>query len=366
MRIAITTPFFPPHPGGLERHVYELAHGLSKRGFDVHIVTSDIKAPKVDPDLGYEVVRLRSRRIGFDCMVSGLGRTFDRIGPDIVHSHAPLSLITNQTSRLIGHRKRLLCTYHGDYYKKALWERMFKTARNYIQLPYVLHYPKFTITLTEYDRRLLNRYGIDDRRIRLVYPGIDIARYRRDLSKNSYDGKTILYVGRVVYEKGVKELILAFRALLKRHKDARLVVAGTGYALDDMKVLAKDLGISRKVDFLGWVLHEDLHELYRKASFVVLPSFSEGLPYVVLEAMASGQTLVATNVSGMNEAIIHKRSGILYDVDSKDALLKAMLELIDDPERCKGMGQFGAEHCRKNFSNERWFKETVRLYEETA
>jgi 1,4-alpha-glucan branching enzyme len=366
MRVAITTPFFPPHPGGLERHVYELASGLSKRGFDVHIVTSDIKAPKAEPDLGYEIIRLPSKRIGFDCIVSGLRQTFDRIRPDIVHSHAPLSIISSQTSWLIGKSKPLLCTYHGDYYKKALWERMFKVMRNHIQLPYVLHHPRFTIALTDYDRRLLKRYGIDDRRIRIIYPGIDIARYRRDLSGNIYDGNMVLYVGRVVYEKGIKELLMAFKALSERHDDAKLVVAGTGYALNDMVELSKDLGLVGKVDFKGWVLHEDLHELYQKASFVVLPSFSEGLPYVVLEAMASGQALVATNVSGMNEAVVHERSGILYEVGDSDALLKAMLDLIDDPERCERMGRFGAEYCRKGFSTERWFKETVRLYEEAA
>jgi glycogen(starch) synthase len=366
MRVAITTPFFPPHPGGLERHVFELAEGLAKRGFEAYIITSDILAPEREPDVDFEIIRLPSRRIGFDCLVSGLRRKFREIDPDIVHSHAPLSLIASMTSKIIKHSRPLVCTYHGDYYKKAAWENVVKHFRNHFQLPITLHYPRYTIALTEYDRRLLNRYGIDDGKIRVIYPGIEIDAYRSMISANRYDTRKILYVGRVVYEKGIRELLVAFGSLVKRVKGAELVIAGTGYALEDMKRLARDLGIAKKVGFLGWVEHDDIPGLFNEAAFLVLPSFSEGLPYVVLEAMASGQAIVASDVSGMNEAIVNGRSGLLYDVNEEGALLDAMTTLIKDPDRCRKMGRFGLEHCTNNFSNERWLTETVRTYEEIS
>ncbi len=104
-------------------------------------------------------------------------------------------------------------------------------------------------------------------------------------------------------------------------------------------------------------------EHYKRAMMVVLPSFSEGMPYALLEGMAAGRPVIASDVSGMNELVDHGTNGLLYDINDGDALADAMLCLSRDPAECERMGGNGRELICSSFSRERWLEDTVRVYE---
>ena len=364
MRVALVTSFFPPSPGGQERHVLELARGLAQLGHDVTVITSDHMDPGNWDGLGpgIRLMGLPMVMVGTDALTFGVPRALAEVGPDLVHIHAPLTLISTQTSAVVG-KVPLMVTYHGDYHKSSLPGNLLKSLRNRFQLPYVLRNARTVIALSRSDRRLLCGYGIDPERIEIVNPGLDIDKFECELPPDGSEGRRILYVGRIVYEKGIKVLITSFGALCEQEEAVELQVAGDGDALDDMKALAILLGIEHRVSFLGWVEHDEMVEHYKRAMMVVLPSFSEGMPYALLEGMAAGKPVIASDVSGMNELVDHGTNGLLYDINDGDALADAMLRLSRDPAERARMGGNGRELICSSFSRERWLEDTVRVYE---
>jgi len=364
MRVALVTSYFPPSPGGQERHVLELAWGLAELGHDVTVITSDHMDPGNWDGLGpgIRIIGLPNVIVGADALTFGVSRALAEVGPDLVHIHSPLTFISTQISAINGSTP-LVVTYHGDYHKSSIIGNVLKFLRNRYQLPYVLRHARTVIALSRSDERLLGGYGIDPERIEIVNPGLDLDKFEGGLPPDPSEGRRILYVGRIVYEKGIKELITSFGALCEQEEGVELQVAGNGDALDDMKALAAGLGIEERVSFLGWVEHEEMVEHYKRAMMVVLPSFSEGMPYALLEGMAAGRPVIASDVSGLRELVDHGTNGLLFDLADGDALANAMLRLSRDPAECERMGGNGRELICSSFSRKRWLEDTVRVYE---
>ncbi len=365
MRIAQISSYFPPYPGGQERHVYELAGGLADMGHTVTVITSRNPEGDGPGEVNYEVIRLPCRQVGTDALTFSLGKALKRIDAELLHVHSPLSIISTLAS-VYGRRTPVLVTYHGDYHKSSLGGNILKSLRNHIQLPFVLRNARMVVTLTEHDSELLVGFGIPRERIEVIRPGLDIKKFGSNPRSRQPQGMRILYVGRLVHEKGVMELITAFKELTEQVKGVELIVAGKGPALQDMVGLASGLGIGGRVRFLGWVPHVNLINLYNEATMLVLPSFSEGLPYAVLEAMAAGRPVISSDVSGMRELITHGVNGLLYDISERGALVKAMLRLVGDPEYCMQLGTNASELCRTELTRERWLKNMVRAYEKVV
>jgi len=364
MRVALVTSYFPPSPGGQERHVLELARGLAQLGHDVTVITSDHKARVNGGGLGPDVsiIGLPMVLVGTDALALGVPRALDEVGPDLVHIHSPLTFISTETAAVSG-KVPMVVTYHGDYHKTSRLGNVVKFFRNRFQLPYVLRNTSTVIALSRSDRRLLCGYGIDPEMIEIVNPGLDTDRFKCELPPGGFKVRRILYVGRIVYEKGIRELIASFAALCEQEEGVELQVAGDGEALDEMKTLTVELGIEDRVSFLGWVEHEEMVEHYKRAMMVVLPSFSEGMPYALLEGMAAGRPVIASDVSGMRELVDDGTNGLLFDIADVDALTEAMLTLSRDPAECERMGRNGRELVCSSFSRERWLEDTVRIYE---
>lgn len=364
MRVALVTSYFPPSPGGQERHVLELARGLAQLGHEITVITSDHMDPGKWDGLGpgVRIIGLPMVLVGTDALTLGVPRALDEVGPDLIHIHSPLTFISTQTSAVSG-KVPLVITYHGDYHKSSLLGNTVKFFRNRFQLPYVLRNARTVVALSRSDRRLLCGYGVDPEKIEIVNPGLDTDKFECELPPGAFKGRRILYVGRIVYEKGIRELITSFAALCEQEEGVELQVAGDGEALDDMKALAGELGIEQRVTFLGWVEHEEMVDLYKRAMMVVLPSFSEGMPYALLEGMAAGRPVIASDVSGIRELVDHGNNGLLFDINDGEALAKAMLKLSRDPAECERMGGNGRELVCSTFSRDRWLEDMVRIYE---
>lgn len=365
MRVALMSSYIPPHPGGQERHVSDLARWLAERGHDVTVITSDLSgAPGIETP-GYDIIWLPSVRLGSDALPRGLRRTLRRLDPDLVHIHSPLSFISTMTSACCRDIP-VVATYHGDFYKSSLPGNILKNLRNHLQLPYTLCGARRIMVLTESDKLLLASYGVDSGTVEVVPPGLDLDDYTPAVGNGGPSDHRVLYVGRVVHEKGIRELVAAFAELCDRTENVELLIAGTGYALDETRRSIEEMGLGARVRFLGWVDHDDLRRLYRESCLVVLPSFSEGLPYAMLEAMAAGRPVVCSDVSGMRELVHHGENGLLFDIHDPDALREAMERLLSDPPGCERMGARAREYCMSRFSKERWLDDIERVYGEAV
>ena len=140
----------------------------------------------------------------------------------------------------------------------------------------------------------------------------------------------LLCPARLTAHKGIDVLLRAFAALAPRHPQLRLILAGTGDRSRELKALARALALGRSVEFAGHLPPAALAERMARATAVVLPSRSEGLPLALLEAMAHGRAIVASAIGGIPEMIQDGATGLLVAPDHPDALARALERLLTD------------------------------------
>lgn len=161
-------------------------------------------------------------------------------------------------------------------------------------------------------------------------------------------------------EKGVGVLVAAARSVVARHAGARFIVFGEGAEREWLQSRIEADGLSHVVSLPGF--RDDLDRLLPNADLMVLPSFTEGLPNVVLEASAAGVPVVATAVGGTPEAIDDGVSGRLVPAGDSEALARVIAGLLDDPDRRRAMGRAGQSLVRSRFSFTSQGRAYLRLF----
>lgn len=159
----------------------------------------------------------------------------------------------------------------------------------------------------------------------------------------------LLVVGRLVRQKGV-DCLLDAMARLPDPAVVALTVVGDGPARPELEAQAARLGLSGRVAFVGWRGRDELPGLYQTADVFVLPSRDEGMPNVVLEAMACGLPVVATDIPGSRDLVVDGETGVLMAVDDTAALHAALAQLAADPQARQRMGTAGRQRVAEHFS----------------
>jgi glycosyltransferase involved in cell wall biosynthesis len=175
-------------------------------------------------------------------------------------------------------------------------------------------------------------------------------------------GRYVLFVGRLVAQKGVDVALRAFDTLLHLRPDIRFLIVGDGDSSLLLLRLARRLGISRSVTFAGWRKGQELIDAYRDAELVLVPSLYEPFGIVALEAMACGKPVVASSTGGLAEIIEHGVTGFLSPPGDHLALAQHMASLLLNPALASAMGK-AARQRALSFSWERAAEDTVRCYE---
>ena len=179
--------------------------------------------------------------------------------------------------------------------------------------------------------------GTEAARVHVLYNGVDGERFAPG-SRNQaraklqlvVDGPIVLYVGNLKVSKGCLDLLEAFPALLARHPQARLVYVGAGSCRKELLQRAATLGCSEQVQLAGAAIHAELGEWFRAADLLCLPSHNEGVPNVVLEAMACGIPVVASRVGGIPE-VLPDFAGILVPAHDRESLSAALIHATERP-----------------------------------
>jgi len=147
----------------------------------------------------------------------------------------------------------------------------------------------------------------------------------------------ILFLGRLGERKGTFDLVRAFAALAARFPHARLVCAGDG-AIAEIKSLASSLGVSDRVDCPGWLSAEAARSELARAEVFALPSYAEGLPMALLEAMAAGKPVVVGSVGGIPSVVSNDVNGVLVRPGDQAALVVALGRLLGDAQLRRRLG----------------------------
>jgi glycosyltransferase involved in cell wall biosynthesis len=197
-------------------------------------------------------------------------------------------------------------------------------------------------------------------KIRVVRNGVPIDEFDGNLAAGSQVGstRTVLAVARLHPQKGLIYLLDAATLV----PDARFVVAGDGPARTELEAQARRLGLGERFRFLGH--RHDIPELLRSAGVFVLPSLFEGLPVSVLEAMAAGTPVVATDVAGTDEAVVHGESGILVPPRDPAALAGAIREVISNTALARRLVAGGKARVRQSFSADAVARGVCQVYED--
>lgn len=196
--------------------------------------------------------------------------------------------------------------------------------------------------------------------VHVVYSGIktteQIARTESD------QGDVVIGTAcRLIEAKGVRELVLAFVELRKEFPSLRLEVAGSGPDGQNLFATVREQGVADSVKFLGWV--DDLRGVLRNWDVFALPSHDEALPMAILEAMAEGLPVVATNVGGIPELVEDERTGYLVQPGDVEALRTALRRLVGDSELRLRLGDQGHRLAETKFSVQRMVAEIESIYD---
>jgi glycosyltransferase involved in cell wall biosynthesis len=184
---------------------------------------------------------------------------------------------------------------------------------------------------------------------------------RRAVFFERFRGKEIIATaGRLSPEKGHRYLIEAMSSILAGRKNIILLIFGDGPRRDELTRLARKLGCSGSIYFVGFV--PDFSQLLEQIDLFVLPSLSEGLPNVVLEALAAGKPVVGTAVGGVPELIANGETGLLVPPRDSGQLAQAITKLLDDRTLARRLGQAGQELVRKTYSFERQCHLMMQVY----
>jgi len=218
--------------------------------------------------------------------------------------------------------------------------------------------------------RLIRSYClVDEHKIRVIPNGIDLESIGKikdydtgvlskyDLERDKY----VLFMGRLSLLKGVQYLIKAFSSIKKEYSKLKLVIVGTGDFENYLRDLARGI---EDVVFTGYVDSlADKKLLYENCLAVAVPSLYEGLPMVVLEAMAFRKAVIASDVGGMSLVIRHGRNGFLVKPGDVESLQKFVRLLYENIDLSKSMGSFGRKLVEKEFTVAKMVAQTLKVYE---
>jgi len=201
--------------------------------------------------------------------------------------------------------------------------------------------------------------NIEKREPLVVYNGMEDLLTSYDVV--SQRKNNILFLGELGNRKGTYDLIRAFKNVLLKYSNAKLILAGDG-EIDECKELVQSLQINDSVEFLGWINFEKKRELLNSSKIFVLPSHEEAFPLTILEAMTTRLPIISTFVGGIPEEVENNVSGILIDAGDIEALTKNILKLLDDNSLCDSMGEKGRERYLKYFTLNKITKDIKKIY----
>lgn len=351
---------------GAELIVSEMAKLIDKSAFDVTvcgIVTNpNPAAERMQHDLhvnGVNVVDLGKQAYMKDITTPFRLRALIReYKADIVHTHCPSPDIYGRIAGLMSGRRNIVSTLHNTRYSYVrLNSSLSKVTSMHIAV---------SEAVKEWALRELH---LSARKIKVIYNGVDVKSMNSDSGAHAFlkereglkGGQPIITcVGRLHEQKNHDCLLRAAKSLLDRGVEAQYLLIGDGPLEDDLTALAKELGIEDRVHFMG--LRDDVADLLVISDLFVLPSMWEGFGIAIIEAMAAGAPVVASDVDGIQEIVNHGETGLLASPKDPESFATAMEHLLDNADIARNMVEKARADVEARFSLEATARHHERLY----
>ncbi len=348
-------------------HRLPLAVAAKNAGYAVTVLTRVRRHGEVIRAAGIELVPFEIDRSGMNPLrelvtLLRLIRVYRRLRPDIVHQVAMKPVLYGSlAARFAGH-PRVVNALAGLGWLFTGGSRGGLRWLGTRALAWLLR-QGMTIVQNPDDEALIASLGVPKERIRRIAgSGVDLERFRP--SPEPPGPVTVVFPARLLWDKGVGEFVEAARLLRRRGVAARFLLAGTPDPANPACVGEAQLSSWVKegvVEYLGWV--EDMATLWARAHVACLPSYREGLPKALLEAMACGRPVVTTDAPGCRDCVRDGDNGLLVPVRDAARLADALARLIDDAGLRQRLGARGRERAVAEFGQERVIAATLAVYE---
>lgn len=382
-RILMLSWEYPPRiVGGLARVVAELSKQLSKQGCEVHVVTADHPgAPEHENDKGVFVHRVKTQTDWTPDFLSWVSRLnfgllqyaieLHRKTPfDIVHAHDWMVTDAAWVMKK-GFGLPMVATIHAT--EQGRMHGVHNDMQRYIsQIEWRLTFESWEVIVNSQHmlRELQLQFKMPADKIVVIPNGIDPDQFDFEFDpepvRRQYVGEhqqIVLFVGRMVREKGVQVLLQAAQSILAAVPGTQFLLVGTGYYLDDLKSLANNLGISHNVHWLGYVSDHDLLRLYKAADVVVIPSLYEPFGIVALEGMAAQIPVVTSDTGGLVDFVEHNETGLTTYAGDVGSLSWGVLEVLRNKELAEHLRTTAADKVKHIYNWKVIAKRTLELYE---
>jgi glycogen(starch) synthase len=341
---------FPPRIiGGIASHVFDLSRALVRRGLAVNVMTCNFPGAKKfenidgvnvdrfeayatgDSFLGWALRMQKNMEISSSDLISGTG------GFDIIHAHDWLSGVAGIGLKHL-YRKPLITTMHStEYGRRTGLHNDFQASIHEIE-GWITFESWRVITCSYYMRsHVVWCFHLPENKVCVIPNGVDVSKFSFNFNywdvRNRFahaSERILLFVGRLVPEKGLDTLINALPMILGGGVNVKLVVVGEGPQKEVYQGMVSDRGLGKKVMFAGYIDDWTLRALYRVADVTVVPSKFEPFGIVALEAMAARCPLVTTSIGGLNEIVDDGGTGLRVPANDPPALAGAILRMLRD------------------------------------
>ena len=369
MRICLVNALFHPFSGGVEKHMYELSRELVRQGVDVTIVTARLRGtPEYEEIDGVKVHRIpcfEFRVPGFYppplIMAPGFVRRLKRLDEqyhfDIIHLQNRFFVDFDMAALYCKWKKKpfMMTIHNARPVGISLPVTVGGLAYDWLVGRWPFAMADRIIAVSEWVRGDIAKYHIDAGKIIPVHNGINVDEFRPSEAKNvrtQYgigDRPMLLFVGRMITQKGIPYLIEAMPLVLKEHPEAKLFLVGRGSLLEGLKSKVASMRLEKSVIFSGYMSEEMLKEAYGTCDLFVLPSVWEVLPIAVLEAMSSGKPVVCTDAGGDREMVRDGVNGYVVPMRNPKALAEKINMVLADAEMRSRMGAASRKIAEEEF-----------------
>lgn len=382
LRVCHLGKYYPPAPGGIESHVQTLARAQAAAGANVRVIcvdhTDGVQPPQgtrlgtlnawCEPDGAVRVTRT-ARRMSFNRLdicpdLPEVLRSLEKEPADVLHLHTP-----NPTMLLALAMVRpnipLVITHHSDIIRQRILKLALRPFERFVYRRAAR--VQTTSSVYREGSSFLSRY---DGRIEVLPLGVDLTPYhepshgaleRAQQFRDHHGSPLWLAVGRLVYYKAMH---VALEALT--HVPGKLLIIGTGPLEEELKALARKLGVCKRVCWRGYVDADELIASYRAATALWFPSNarSEAFGLVQVEAMASGCPVINTGIAGSGVPWVsqHEESGLTVPVNDARALGAAAKRLLDEPKLHNRLSWGAYQRAAREFDQSTMAQRSLAIY----
>ena len=388
MKILMLTWEYPPRiVGGIARVVHDLSKRLIKDGHEVTVVTyrDNADVPEYENDKGVNVYRVDNYMIHPNNFIDWiLQLNFNLVskateiinkegGFDVIHAHD--WLVANAAKALKNaYGIPVVATIHAT--EAGRNSGIHDDTQRYINdTEWMLTYEASEVIVnSNYMKNELQRlFRLPYEKINVIPNGINLSNFigiERDYDfRRQYamdNEKIILYVGRLVYEKGIQHLIAAMPKVLSNYHDAKLIIAGRGGMMDELRQEANNLGLNDKIYFTGYLDSKQVQKMYKCADVAVFPSTYEPFGIVALEAMLAGVPTVVSDVGGLDEIVTHGVDGMKAYAGNANSIADSITALLYDHQLATNVAKKAKQKVKEQFNWEKIAQDTHFTYEKAV